>query len=188
MKKVSAAAAIIFLWCVFLCLASGSGPVGAQIVVPCKPGEVLTPDGRCLMPACPPGYALDAQFNCVPLGPECLPGRPCYAEPQSRKVSTATCGPGMAMSPDGICVPAPRDPEPPCIWRGNQCINPDGPPCRPGEQQLADGQCLVFSNMHNLNCKPVRLQIEPACLKSEGCVPEPGVAAALLFTMLVKCS
>lgn len=118
----------------------------AQEPVPCKPGEVRLPDGRCLMPACPTGYALDEDGNCVPLGPECQPGRPCYAEPLRTQV-----------------------------------------PCKPGEVRTPDGRCLFPQPPLNLQCKPVHLQIEPACLKAEGCVPEPGVAASLLFTMLVKC-
>lgn len=118
----------------------------AQDRIPCKPGEVLSPDGRCLMPACPSDQVYDVEggYCYVPIR-ECQPGRPCTVEQQE-----------VSSKPGEICPPGSR--------------------------------CPFHITLPNMNCKPVRLQIEPACLKAEGCVPEPGVAASLLFTMLVKCS
>jgi hypothetical protein len=55
----------------------------ADAHVPCKAGEVRTPDGRCLMPACPPGqvyfFSPEGNYCDVPLE-ECIPGRPCAAQ------------------------------------------------------------------------------------------------------------
>lgn len=114
---------------------------------PCKPGEILTPDGRCLFPTCPPGqvYDYDGAFCFVPL-PECQPGRPCSTE----QLAAARV------------------------------------PCKPSEV-FVNGRCLLPEPLKNLTCKPVQLQIEPACLQAEGCTPEPGVAFAMLLTVVMSC-
>lgn len=79
--------------------------------------------------------------------------------------------PCQSISPDGICTPARVDP--PCVLpyvpHHGRCVLPDMPAPQ------------------HLNCKAVHIEIEPACLQAQGCTPEPGVAIALLFTLLVQC-
>jgi len=81
--------------------------------------------------------------------------------------------PCQSISPDGVCTPARVDTEPPCI---------------PPTVEI-HGRCLLPAppNPQHLNCKAVHVEIEPACLQAQGCTPEPGVAIALLFTLLVQC-